>query len=267
MAGFFGLFNYEKEGPGVSKNAPEKKSFIRFFELFFKNFWKLTVNNIWFWLLTVLGVTSGLATAGITNITRNMAVDTHSFGTSDFFETIKKNWKQSLIAGILHILVYAVLAFDIYFFATFTQNEMKIIGIIGSCMVLFLFLIMQYYFWIILVTFRLKLSQIYKNSFKLAIVSIRANLKIIVSLLIVYAFAFLLGYIGTGITQFMFALFVLFVLPGLRFLIIQYNVFPVINKFMIEPYYKEHPDEDLELRRRLGVLSSENYDNDFEDLI
>ena len=32
MAGFFGLFNYEKEGPGISKNAPKKKGFIVFFE-------------------------------------------------------------------------------------------------------------------------------------------------------------------------------------------------------------------------------------------
>ena len=28
MAGFFGLFNYEKEGPGISKNAPKKKGFM-----------------------------------------------------------------------------------------------------------------------------------------------------------------------------------------------------------------------------------------------
>ncbi len=267
MAGFFGLFNYEKEGPGVSKNAREKKSFIRFFELFFKNFWKLVVNNIWFWLLTVLGLTSGFAAAGMTNITRNMAVDTHSFGTSDFFETIKKNWKQSLAAGIINLLVYAILAFDIYFFTSFTQNEMKIVGIIGACMVLLLFLLMQYYFWIILVTFKLKLFQIYKNSFKLAIVSLKVNIKIILSMLLVYAVAFGLGIVGTGITQFTFALYVLFVLPGIRFLIIQYNVFPVINKFMIEPYYKEHPDEDLELRRRLGVLDSQKNDSDFEDII
>ena len=30
MAGFFGLFNYEKEGPGISKDAPKKKQFIAF---------------------------------------------------------------------------------------------------------------------------------------------------------------------------------------------------------------------------------------------
>ena len=127
--------------------------------------------------------------------------------------------------------------------------------------------VLQYYFWIILVTFKLKLFQIYKNSFKLAIVSLKVNIKIILSMLLVYAVAFGLGIVGTGITQFTFALYVLFVLPGIRFLIIQYNVFPVINKFMIEPYYKEHPDEDLELRRRLGVLDSQKNDSDFEDII
>ena len=30
MAGFFGLFNYEKEGPGISKDAPKKKPFFAF---------------------------------------------------------------------------------------------------------------------------------------------------------------------------------------------------------------------------------------------
>ena len=40
MVYFFGLFNYEKEGPGISKNAPKKKTFIVFFETFFRNFWK-----------------------------------------------------------------------------------------------------------------------------------------------------------------------------------------------------------------------------------
>ena len=41
MAGFFGLFNYEKEGPGISKNAPQKKTFIVFFETFSEIFGNL----------------------------------------------------------------------------------------------------------------------------------------------------------------------------------------------------------------------------------
>ena len=116
MAGLFGsFFNYDKEGPGVEKDAPEKKGFIVFFEIFFKNFWKLAICSIWFIALCFPIVTNGLAFAGFTNVTRNMSLDRHSFGTSDFFDTVKKNWKQALAAGIINLIIYMVLiAFTSY---------------------------------------------------------------------------------------------------------------------------------------------------------
>ena len=42
-------------------------------------------------------------------------------------------------------------------------------------------------------------------------------------------------------------------LPAFRFLLIQYFVFPSIKKHMIDPYYEQHPDDDIELRRNLGL--------------
>ena len=264
MAGFFGLFNYEKEGPGVDKNAPEKIGFIRFFELLFKNFWKLAVNSIWYWLLTLLVLPAGLAAAGMTNITRNMAVDTHSFGTTDFFDTIKKNWKQALPAGIINMLVLGFLAFDIYFFTLYFQNELKIIGLAVCITLTLIFMVMRYYIWVILITFKLPLKQIYQNSFKLTMVGFKNNIIVLIGLAAMYALCYGLGVIATGITQFLFCIIVIFVLPGFRFLLIQFNVFGNIKKYMIEPYYKEHPDEDIELRRRLGVYK-EGYNE--KDLI
>ena len=41
MAGFFGLFNYDKEGPGVPKDAPPKTRFVTFFEVLKRRFSKL----------------------------------------------------------------------------------------------------------------------------------------------------------------------------------------------------------------------------------
>ncbi len=262
MAGFFGLFNYDKEGPGVEKNAPEKIGLIRFFELFFKNFWKLAINSIWYWLLTILVIPSGLAAAGMTNITRNMAVDTHSFGTSDFFDTIKKNWKQALLAGLINLLVIGFLVFDIYFFWVYFQNELRTIGLVVCISILLIFIIMQYYLWVILVTFKLSLKEIYSNSFKLSILGLKNNIIILLGLALIYAFCYGLGIVGVGLTQFLFFLIVIFVLPSYRFLLIQFNVFPVIKKYMIEPYYENHPDEDIELRRRLGVLKAEYSEED-----
>ena len=46
MAGFFGLFNYAKEGPGVAKDAPKKRSFIIFFEILGRKIWNLTVAGL-----------------------------------------------------------------------------------------------------------------------------------------------------------------------------------------------------------------------------
>ena len=253
MAKFFGLFNYEKEGPGVEKDAPQKIGFIRFFELFLKNFWKLAVNSIWYWILSLLVLPSGLAAAGMTNITRNMAVDTHSFGTSDFFETIKKNWKQALPAGLINAAIIAFLCFDIYFFSVYFQNELKIIGLVVCITALLVFFVMRYYIWVILITFKLPLKQIYQNSFKLSLLGFKNNIIILLCMAAMYAVCYGLGIVGAGITQFLFFLIVLFVLPGFRFLLIQFNVFGNIKKYMIEPYYRDHPDEDIELRRRLGV--------------
>ena len=80
MAGFFGLFNYEKEGPGISKNAPKKKTILIFFETFFRNFWKFITINIVYSIISLPAVTGGMASAGLTNVTRNIARDKHSFG-------------------------------------------------------------------------------------------------------------------------------------------------------------------------------------------
>ncbi len=270
MAGFFGLFNYEKEGPGVEKNAPKKKRFIEFFEIYFKNFWKLCISSIWYWLLTLLGVTSGFAAAGMTNITRNMAVDTHSFGTSDFFSTIKKNWKQALPAGIINSIIIAFLAYDIYFFYyqfMATGQTFHLVFLAVCITVLLIFFIVRYYLWFILTTFKLKLKQIYINSLKLSLLGIKNNLLIFVFMLLLYGLCYLIGFIGMPITNFLFILVVFFVVPPVRFLIIQFNVFNVIKKYMIDPYYSEHPDDDIELRRRLGVYVDDTPTYTEEDLL
>ena len=64
--GMFGLFNYDKAGPGIEKNAPKKRSFIVFFETYFRNFWKFMPISAVHSLLCLPLLTSGLAAAGMT---------------------------------------------------------------------------------------------------------------------------------------------------------------------------------------------------------
>lgn len=268
MAGLFGgFFNYDKEGPGVEKNAPKKNGFIVFFEIYFKNFWKLTISSVWFLLLSAPVVTMGLAAAGFTNVVRNMALDRHSFGTSDFFSTIKKNWKQALPAGIINAVIFFILIGDILFFYNATQGVGMLLGIAVVITVLLLFIMMQFYMWTILITFKLNLKQIYINSFKFALIGLKRNFLVILLSLLVYAAIFVLFLVGKNIIALVATLIVVFALPGFQFLLIQFNIFENIKKYMIIPYYNDHPDEDIDLRRSLGIYEEENEAEIIEDLM
>ncbi len=271
MAGFFGLFNYDKEGPGIDKNAPKKHGFIVFFETFFRNFWKFITINLVFVAVSAPVATHGLAFAGLTNVTRNIARDKHSFGLSDFFETIKKNWKQALPVGIINTALSAVIYFAVRFYAESyieTKSMVSLAGFAVALSIATMFLMLNFYIWTLMITFDFKLKALYSNSFKFVLVNLKKNILCGLCLLFVYALyaaVFILFpypmVLGTEL------LLLIFTLPAFRFLLIQYFVFPAIKKHIIDPYYKEHPDADIDKRRALGieVETQSNDQSDFSD--
>jgi len=42
-------------------------------------------------------------------------------------------------------------------------------------------------------------------------------------------------------------------IPAFQSLLTQFCVFPSVKKLLIDPYYKEHPGEDIEKMRALGI--------------
>ena len=255
----FGFFNYNKEGPGISKDAPKKRTFIVFFETFFRNFWKFIPISAVYSVLCLPLVTSGLASAGMTNVARNTARDKHSFGLSDFFETIKKNWKQALPAGIINTFVYVILIFDVWFFYN-SEGLIAQIGLSITFAMLFIFTVMNYFLWTLMITFKFTLKQIYKNSFKFAFINFKGNLICFFSQVLVLAI-----YVGLLFLLSNWFILVLSIeiivfgitFPAFQYLLVQYCVFPSIKKYIIDPYYEAHPDEDLDKRRDLGVYTPE----------
>ncbi len=264
MAGFFGLFNYEKEGPGIEKDAPKKKTFIVFFETFFRNFWKFISVNVVYLLMCLPLVTNGLANVGITNITRNIARDKHSFMLSDYFETIKKNWKQATAVGIINILIYALMLFALRFYFLGSGNLSSIgLGICIAMIIIFAF--MNFFIWTLLITFNFSIKQLYLNSFKFAFINLPKNILCGICLLLVYAVNILFIYLFNSWSVVLIeALIAILTFPAFRFLLIQYFVFPCIKKAIIDPYYKEHPFEDIEKRRGLGLEIEETEETEEE---
>lgn len=267
MAGFFGLFDYNKVGPGVDKNAPKKKAFIVFFEIYFRKFWKLICANLLYVLVSLPVLTIGLAQTGLTYITRNFAREKHAFIAGDFFDTIKKNWKQALIYGILNVVLTGLIVFDIYFFYVNASAENA--GFIQHLLLGFMFVVyivftlMKYYIPMLIITFKLSLKQIFKNSLIFAFAGMPRNLLISLVLILCYAVAALIlwtvpFYIALTIILFLYVL----LFPAFRSLLIQFVIFPLIKKHMIDPYYKEHPGEDKEAKRALNL---DDMDTDEEE--
>lgn len=259
-----GFFNYEKAGPGVKKDAPQKKGFFTFFEIWLRNFWKLIpVSAVWV-LSQLLIVTCGLGEAGMANVCRNLARDKHSFGISDFFSTIKKNWKQALPAGIINLAatVLLLLAGRFYFKGEGLINILAF-GFTAAIFIIFTFI--KYHIWLLIITFKLPLKKMYKNCFLFTFINIKSNLIIGLCSILVTGGVCALFLIPNSIAYTIAAFLLICVVPGFVGLMIQMLIFPKVKKLMIDPYYAEHPDEDKEVRRNLGLEVEEDEENLFDD--
>ena len=268
MAGLFGFLDFTKEGPGIRKDAPKKKSFFVFFETFFRNFWRFITINVVYTLVSLPIITGGMASAGLTNITRNIARDKHSFGLSDFFDTIRKNWKQSLAVGFINTVINALLLFGIWFYnASYleTEQNLSLAGLLMCILLLALFAMMKFYIFTLMITFNFKIKALYVNSFKFVLLNFWRSILCGIAIIAVYALyavIFLMfPYWPVLITE---LFMILLTVPAFKYLMIQYFTFGSIKKYIIDPYYKEHPDADIEKRRDLG-LDVPN-DNEYDDM-
>lgn len=54
MAGFFGFIDYDRPGPGISKNAPEKNGLARYFDILGNRFWKMVTLNFVYFIFSII---------------------------------------------------------------------------------------------------------------------------------------------------------------------------------------------------------------------
>jgi len=259
------------EGAGVSKNEVKKRGIFEFFILFRRYYGKLLSAGLMKTLFSILIIPSGLGEVGCAKIARCCARDTHSFST-DFSEAVSKNWKQALPMGIINNLLICLFSFMTYFL--FQENNVNK----GADTVSFIMLALafsglmiahfiSYYSPAVLLTFNVTLGQLYKNSFLLAFGGFKRNFIIFFSKIIVLALVFspmLFDiYVGFGIGVCLWLL----IYPAFSALVTQYNIFPVMLKYLIEPFMKSNPGEGQETLRELGLIKSDDSEAVMKDEI
>lgn len=294
--GMFNLSQLNNEH-GSSETAgyssPKKKTGLRlFFDILGRKFWQLAGLNLLYFLffmplllivpairfipsdagvliaMLVLGMTFaiiiGPATAGMTKVLRCYLIEKHTFVVRDFFRAFRANFKKASIIGFIDciIVLSAVAAVQVYpALAVQMGTKLLYVPMVITYSVVLLVLMMNYYIYLMLVATSLSLKNLIKNSFALAFVSMKSNL--LTTLFLVLILAFMYPILLYAIPLFMTLL--PFFPAAFMGYIICFNSYPVIQKYVINPYYAsigeinpelmgladEFDDEDSEMFEKL----------------
>lgn len=240
-----GLFyNNNVAGRGIAKNAPKKKPFFRFWELFLNKFWTFFKLNLVYFLFCIPIVTFGPATAALTAMMRNIYLERPQFIFYDFWRLFKKNFKQSFVIGLVDIAAIALFIFTNRYFAGSPELDTasKIVYILAIAAQV-LFLMMNFYIYPQIAALNMKMSGILKNSLLLVFVNVGGEL---------ITLAFIASYVTLIVLFGVFVLILTPLLPAAWIVFLSvFCCYPAIQKYVINPYYErigEHnpelPDED-----------------------
>lgn len=233
--GLFGGFT--KPGKGVRKDAPKKKRFFYFFELYFRKIKKVILLNLLYILFCIPIITIGPATAAMTKIAMDFVEEKPVFLLSDFWDAFKANFKQGLVVGILQIVilvlsVYAFMFYYTYSFVSWVDYVMLIFVIFFAI----IFIMASFYVYILMTKVELKVIPLLKNSVMLAFLGLRTNILTLIftALLLVPS----LWWFPLTIP------IILVILCSTICMISCFNSFQYIYRYVIHPYYVTNNLED-----------------------
>ncbi len=288
--------NYEKSGAGIAKNAPEKKPFFRYWELVFNKFWKIIEINmlmaaaflplilaavvIYYFIqdytgtamliaagfVVLFAVCFGSVIAGCTKILRNFTLEKPTFMMDTFFKTFRSCFRQACPMGIIDLVMAASVASSFYVYPKIIA-QIREAGSGGESIYYVLFVLtlsiaivvtlMSFYAYLMIVSTDLSMKNILKNSLALSFIALKKNaVTLLITILVMGGFALL-----TWLFPYIMAIFWVFLPTGFVAFMIVFNCYPVIQKYVINPYYEQRGEVSPEQK-----FSSNEGENLFEDM-
>ena len=264
--------NYERAGSGISKERSQKKPFFRFWEIFGRKFWKLLELNM-ILSLSVLPLVAALAAvfylgqtytkaavaiaavmlilfaaifgpniAAVTKILRCFTMEKPCFIMETYWKTFKQSFKLACPLGLIDLLVAASVTSAVYVY----PQVFEIVKEAGegtapvyytlfvlTLSIAIMVLMMSFYGYLMIVSTDLSFRNILKNSLALSFMALKTNLLTLVISAAVMGVFVLLTFSYPLIMVFVW---IFFPTAHVGFLIV-FNCYPVIQKFVINPYY------------------------------
>ena len=178
--------------------------------------------------------TFGPVMTGMSYIFRNMVKEDPIFIKHDFFYAIKRNLKQSIIYGIIDVAVMFFIFYDIVFFnLNYSAGALTSLFFFASLCLAVIYFFMRMYVYVMMVTFDLSIGKLLKNALYFSVLGIKRNSCCILGTIVIIALNLFLVRVFLPI-----GLMLPFVITvSLLVFLSVYCAYPVICKYMIEPYY------------------------------
>ena len=237
--------------------TPDKMSLFALQGLHTENLVPSTLTYVFYGISALSLFTFGCVNVGTAYILRNIAKGDPVFTWSDFWYAVKRNYKQALPFGIIDLIINAILIFNIYTMmigaGSFFTNTM-----FWANVVLFiLYFFMRYYVYVQMVTFKLSIFKILKNSLIFAILGIKRNFLALFGILlaVILEISFFFGF-GGLLIPFAVAMPLAILFSTLSYMKV-YASYYKIKEHMIDPYIEKNEENDDEAVMRDDVTERE----------
>ena len=190
-------------------------------------------------LFLITALTWGWQQVGATYNLRSMVRHEPVYLWSDYVYAIKRNWKQALIVGILDFVFLFLLVFDYLYFYMITGSFAIDFMFFIIFALIILYFIMRFYLYLLLITFDLKTLKLFKNALIFSVLGIKRNIMALLGIVLMVVLNLLLILGGLSIGLAVPVILPFFYLLGVSGFMSTYAAYPVIKKYMIDPYVDE----------------------------
>ena len=182
-------------------------------------------------------------------VTKDYVQGNPSFMFSDIWDTIKKNWWQSLVIGVLTYLSFSMVGISLlWYWSYFNSGWFSVIGFALCMVIAYVVVSMSFYVGIMQVTLDTTLRKVLKNAFYFSVICLWRNLfMILVTLLwiLLFVIAFIFGMAYPVIMSLTFT-FMIIAFFSFWFYFISFMTYPSILKYVVDPYYAELRKQESE---------------------
>lgn len=194
-------------------------------------------------LAVITAITFGWFNTGSAYVLRGLVRGDPVFIWSDFFYAIKRNFKQAFFMGLLDFICVAVLVVDFMSLYNKTGSYFNDVMYILICALIIIYVVMRFYMYQLLITFDLKTFKILKNSLIFTVLGIKRNILALLGLAILLVLHVVLIFFFISIGLSIPIVLPMFYLMALLGFISTYAAYPIIDRYMVQPYVNEHKND------------------------